>query len=65
MGGDELAREERIALTSREHLVDEGVRRRLADQRRDPGGDIIAIEPFQIDRPCRRETAQFRQSPPL
>ena len=63
--GDEFPGEERVSLTPRDHLVDERVRCRLPDQRRNPGGDLVAIEPFQVDPMCCREPGQLGQSAPL
>ena len=57
--------EERVAATARDHLVDERARRRPAEQRGDAFGDLVAVQPFQMESMRRRQPAQLGQSTPL
>ena len=62
---NELAREERVAATTRDHLIDERARCRPTEQHVDSFGDLVAIQPFQIESMRRRQTAQLGQSTTL
>ena len=65
MGQHELSCEERVALTTCDHLLDQCVGRGRAEHRRDSGLDVVAVQPFQVESLCRWQADQLRESPPL
>ena len=65
VSGDEFAGEERVAATSCDHLVDELARRRPPEQRGHALGNLVAVEPFQVDSMSGGQPGQLGQSTPL
>ena len=61
MCGHELTGEEWIAAAPRDDLVDQRARRRCTEQHRDTLGDVVALQPFEVQATCRRQPGEFGQ----
>ena len=65
VGLDQFRREERVALTAHEHLVDQRERGRAAGQRLDPCRDLVAGESPKVDAMHGRQAGQLTQTATL